>query len=419
MRRRVVVTGMGVVTPVGIDVDRFWQAHLLGVSGIRREELCHLSGLPCAPVSGRVHPGDVAALRQRPEARGRRWIELATGDAVRQALRQAGLVEPIVVPAAVVTTDVVGTSVPEFRSYIGNLRRMAARVPLDRPSLQRVLGRAREPRLHNVSLLLADLATQLRGPIVPLIVEATCATGARVLAEAARLIEMGMAEVAVAAASSARLTQYIFGTYAQMSAITRWPGPPEEASKPFDRRRDGMVLAEGAGAMVLESSEHAQKRGATPLARLCGWGIVNGGAHPTAPAQALITRTITRALAHAGTSFAEIDAVSTHGTSTRLNDQHESAALRQVFGDRVGQMGFWASKAILGHSSIAAGLIESVAAVLAVREGRIPPVRSCREPDPACGIPFVSESEARPVQRVLKNAFGFGGQYAAIIFARD
>jgi 3-oxoacyl-[acyl-carrier-protein] synthase II len=180
-----------------------------------------------------------------------------------------------------------------------------------------------------------------------------------------------------------------------------------------------MVMGEGAGAMILESERHAAARGAQhAYARVAGTAFVVGSSHPTRPDVDLIALGMGRALARAGVGPDGIDAVNAHGTSTRLNDLEESRAIRMIFGSRTGDLAIAACKSILGHASVAAGIVESIAAVLSMGRGVATPIPTCREPDPACGLPVLSRAEPRPIRGVVKNAFGFGGQYGSAVFVR-
>jgi 3-oxoacyl-[acyl-carrier-protein] synthase II len=216
-----------------------------------------------------------------------------------------------------------------------------------------------------------------------------------------------------------RSNHYVVAQYAQLMALSRWKGAPEFSSTPFDRRRTGMVMNESAGAIVLESAEHAMSRGVHQVHGVVnGWGIAVDTAHITAPSVELVQRVMQRALDESGMTPADIDAINAHGTSTRLNDFTEASALHRVFGERMNEIDVSAVKSLTGHGSAASGVIETVATALTLCRGVVPPVVTCTEPDPECRVRTSLVPVERPVRSVLKNSFGFGGQYASMVFSK-
>jgi 3-oxoacyl-[acyl-carrier-protein] synthase II len=188
---------------------------------------------------------------------------------------------------------------------------------------------------------------------------------------------------------------------------------------PFDKRRSGMVINESAGALVLETGAHARRRGmAAWYAVIGGWGLAVDTEHLTAPSVHAVERVIRAALADSGSTPEDIDTVNAHGTSTRLNDVTEARALHKVFGERMGTLDVCAVKSLTGHGSAASGVVESVVAALTLCRGVVPPVVTCTEPDPACAVKTSLEPVQLPARKVLKNSFGFGGQYASMVFQR-
>jgi 3-oxoacyl-[acyl-carrier-protein] synthase II len=419
MGEPVVITGMGVVTPVGADLESFWRANVEGRSGLRLEERVDFSGIPCGYVDGTLPDETVARLAASPTATQRPWPEVLMLEAVRQALSDAGLEGRQSTRCGLVTGkshSFVGATPAEFDSYARRVREWASRGPDLAAAYEYYLREGARPQLCMPRSLHAELAADLAEEVVPLALEATCTTGLRIIGEAESMLRQGHVEWVVAAASSSRITPYLIGTYAQMMALSRWKSPPELACRPFDKRRDGMVLGEGAGAIIFETAAHAARRGARqPYAQLLGCGFTSGGVHPTRPEERRILRAIEQALATAGVGIEAIDAINAHGTSTKLNDLHEARALHEIFGARLSGVGVSACKSILGHSSIAAGLIESIAAALSIARGTVFPVPSCLDADPACAMPIALQAVQRPVRALLKNAFGFGGQYASLV----
>lgn len=220
-------------------------------------------------------------------------------------------------------------------------------------------------------------------------------------------------------AAVSRNTPYVLSQYGQLMALSRWKGDPARASMPFDKRRTGMVINESAGALVLETAEHAARRGmAQTHAVIGGWGLAVDTSHMTAPRVEMIERVMRTALDEAGAEPDDVDAVNAHGTSTRLNDVTEARALHQVFGERTADLDVSAVKSLTGHGSAASGVVETVVAALTMCRGVVPPVTTCTEPDPACAVRTSLTPVERPVRTVLKNSFGFGGQYASMLFRR-
>lgn len=423
-RPRAVITGLGVVSPVGLDVPTFWDANIKGRSGLSREIRVDTSELPCGFVSGSFSDADLAILEREWARPGRSWPEALLCAAIDQAVREAGLDGGGIGRPALVTAEssaFVGANAKGFATYERLAQRAAAAGAIDREHGLAFFEREGTPETFFFgSQLETEIAARLGRPLVAAqSLEGTCATGLHVVADAARLIETGRADVVIAAASSSRITPYILGTYSQLMALSRWNGEPALASRPFDRNRDGMVLAEAAGCLVLESENHAARRGVTaPYARIGGYGFATSIVHPTAPSPEHVAKVFQLALERSGRRPSDIDVINAHGTSTRLNDLTESRALHEVFGSALDGASVCACKSILGHSSIAASMVESVAVALTFRDNLVPPVPTTLEPDPDCQIRTSVDPIERPVNAVLKNAFGFGGQYGSMVFLR-
>jgi 3-oxoacyl-[acyl-carrier-protein] synthase II len=419
---RILITGMGVATPVGITVRDFWQAALDGRSGLRLNPHVDMRGLPCGFVVGAMPEELKHELRSSPGAQGRSWLEIPGPHAFEQALADAGHPERSSARWAAVTAEV---SVPFWGDEVEleSWRRSVSACRQTGWELSQVYAHydreGPHPQTAPASHLHLDIQQALARPIVAMGLDATCTSGVRTLAEAVRLVRLGRADIALAVASSTRLTSFLAGTYAQMLALSCWKEPPEQACKPFDQRRDGMVPGEGAAALVIESEEHATRRGAPhAYASILGSGFATGGAHPTQPDADCVAVAIERGLANAGLDTRAIDAVNAHGTSTRLNDLNEAMALHKVFGPRVPELGLSACKSIIGHTSHASGLVETVIAALTLEHGLVPGIPTCLEPDPECNLPVSRTTVARPMRVLLKTAFGFGGQYGALLLGR-
>jgi 3-oxoacyl-[acyl-carrier-protein] synthase II len=233
------------------------------------------------------------------------------------------------------------------------------------------------------------------------------------------MLQLGKADFVVVSASVSRSTPYVLSQYGQLMALSRWKGDPAQASMPFDKRRTGMVINESAGALILETAEHARRRGVEEVhAVIGGWGLAVDTVHVTAPQVEAVERVMRTAIDQAGLAPSDIDTVNAHGTSTRLNDATEAKAMHKVFGQRMSELDVCAVKSLTGHGSAASGVIESAVAALELCRGVVPPVVTCTEPDPACDVKTNLTPVVRPLTTVLKNSFGFGGQYASMAFLR-
>lgn len=424
MKNEVVITGMGVVTPIGATVEEFWAANLRGKSGLRQETRMDLSDLPCGWVGGSI-PDDIKESVQSQWGRAdRSWGDAMMHACVDQALNDAQFQGGLARPAGLVWSRVwpgASGSFPE--DYVTHMKNVAARYKAlgnDQEALIAHL-RAGPIPLETIdrSAFVTEMAVRLDSPLISTRLEATCSGGLRAIAEAARLLQTGKVDFAVVAVSVSRSNHYVISQYAQLMALSRWQGAPELASTPFDKRRTGMVMNESAGALVLEAAEHARRRGVKKVyAVVSGWGIAADTAHITAPRVEMVERVVRTALEQSKMTPDDIDAINAHGTSTRLNDLTEATALHRVFGEGMKTIDVSAVKSLTGHGSAASGVVESVVAALTLCRGVIPPVVTCTEPDPECNVKTSLTPIERPVNTVLKNSFGFGGQYASMVFTR-
>jgi 3-oxoacyl-[acyl-carrier-protein] synthase II len=249
-----------------------------------------------------------------------------------------------------------------------------------------------------------------------------CATGGHALGEASEIIRRGDADVMVAGGAEAGIFEALIGGFAAMRALSTRNGDPAGASRPFDEGRDGFVCGEGAGIVVLETLEHAEARGATPLAELVGYGATADASHITLPAPGGIgaVRAARRALEKAGMTPTDIDHVNAHATSTPEGDRAELQAIRTIFGDDAGRISITANKSMIGHTLGAAGAIEAIVTILSMREGCVPPTINLTDPDPeAEGLDLTPGRASRhEIRAALSNSFGFGGQNTALVLTR-
>jgi 3-oxoacyl-[acyl-carrier-protein] synthase II len=344
-------------------------------------------------------------------------------DAVDQALNDAQCKEPVARSCGLVwvkSCPSSGSSPEEYETY---MKHQAERywAAGDDPAevIRYIRAQASAPGAVNVSNFPTEISIRLGAPVLAVRLEATCAGGLRAIVEAARLIKMGKVDFVVVAASVIRRNHYVMSQYGQLMALSRWKGHPAQASTPFDRRRSGMVISEAAGALVLESAEHAKARGVNEVhAILGGWGLAVDTSHVTAPRLDMIERVMRTALHESELEADDVDTINAHGTSTRLNDITEARALHNVFGERMAAIDVCAVKSLTGHGSGASGIIESIVAALTLCRGIVPPVVTCTEPDPECNVKTHLTPAERPISTVIKNSFGFGGQYASMIFKR-
>ncbi len=407
---RVVVTGMGVVSPVGNSVAAFWEALLAGRSGVGPIRRFDASALRCR-IAGEVKGFDITAYLPEKEARRfDRFCHFALAAAV-EAVRQAGLSADSVNPERVGV--LVSSGVGGLESTQENIRLLVERGPNRLPPL-------------TVPIMIPDMASGMlsihfgfSGP--NLAVVTACASATHSIGEAYWLIRRGDADAMVAGGTEAGLVAVGVGGFASMRALSTRNDDPEHASRPFDRDRDGFVPAEGAGVLVLERLDHARARGAEILAEVVGYGLSGDAYHITAPdpeARAA-ARCVRMALARAGVSPEEIGYVNAHGTSTPLNDRTETLALKLALGQTAYRIPVSSTKSMTGHALGAAGGLESVVCVQAIRQGVVPGTMNYETPDPDCDLDYVPNAcREVPVALALNVSFGFGGHNAALVFRR-
>ncbi|HYX43878.1 MAG TPA: beta-ketoacyl-ACP synthase II [Acidimicrobiales bacterium] len=405
-RRRVVVTGTGAVTPLGTDVDGTWEAMLAGRSGVAAIARFDPSGLPVR-FAAEVRGLDPAAhFGVRDARRLDRFAQLGLV-AARQALAQSGLD----VSAAPERVGVV------FGSGLGGVTTLAEQVGVlaDRGP-KRVSPFLVPMMMANMVTGQIAIETGARGPSSCPVT--ACAASATAIGEAADLIRLGRADAVVAGGAEAAVTPVCMAAFAQMKALSTRNDDPAAASRPFDADRDGFVVGEGGGALVVEDLEHARGRGATVLAEVLGYGATSDAHHLTAPdpAGAGAAAAMRAALADAALPAEAVDYVNAHGTSTPLNDRTEALAIREVLGTGVAVS---STKSVTGHLLGAAGAVEAVACTRVLATGSVPPTANLAHPDPLVGLDLVAgEAREVPVRVVLSNSFGFGGHNVTLVLGR-
>ena len=405
--RRVVVTGIGPVTPVGVGVKEFWASLVAGRSGIRRIERFDPSGLP-VQIAGEVPNFDPTAWMGAKEARRTDRVTHFAVAAARLAWEDAG--EPRVDPTR--TGVVFSTGIGGIESLLRQHEVFLERGP-DRVSPFMV------PQLMpNAAAGHVAMAFGFTGPNE--CITTACAAGAHAVGEAYRLIRYGLADVCIAGGSEAAVLPLCISGFAQMQALTRNPDPAT-ASRPFDRDRDGFVMAEGAGALVLETADRALARGARIYAEVAGFGQSADAHHITAPEPEGIGAVLaTQAcLEDAGEPPEAVDYINAHGTSTPLNDAAETRAIKKALGDHAYRAAVSSTKSMTGHMVGAAGAVEAAVCALAITDGIIPPTTNYLTPDEECDLDYVpNRARNRQVRLALSNAFGFGGHNAVVALRR-
>jgi 3-oxoacyl-[acyl-carrier-protein] synthase II len=409
-RTPIVITGMGCISPLGNDVDSSWRAAVAGQSGVAPIQAFDASGHE-TQFAAEVKGFDPDALLGRRLARRMdRFTQFAVA-ATQQALTHAGLV------IDEHNRDRVGVLVGTGIGGIG--------------TLLTEVEHARQAGLRRVSpflvpMMLPDTASGqiaiVFGPRGPnMAVVTACATGGNAIGEAAELIRRGAADVMIAGGAEAAILPLTLAGFNVMDAISRRNDDPTAASRPFDRDRDGFVMGEGAGVLILESLEHARLRGAVQLAELTGYAATNDAYHLSAPAEngAGAAACMQLALESAGLQPADIGYINAHGTSTRLNDVSETAAIKTAMGEHAYRVPISSTKSTTGHLFGAAGALEAIFCVQALVEGILPPTINYTTPDPACDLDYVPNTARRAAPRhTLSNSFGFGGHNACLVISR-
>ena len=412
MQRRVVVTGVGLVTPLGTGVEKTWSGILAGQSGIGP-----ITRFDCSAhktkIAGEIRDFDPEQwLPKKSIRRLDPFIHYAVG-AARMAWEMSGLPLPLEGEAANLAGCITGTGIGGMQTLEETYFTLAQKGP-DKVSpffVPKIIG--------NMAPGEISMEFNLRGPNLCLCT--ACAAGSHAIGEAMKVIQRGAAEVIVCGGSEAIVTQITVAGFNAARALSTRNDEPTRASRPFEKDRDGFVMSEGAGMMVLESLESATARGATILAELVGYGLTSDAHHMTAPdpeGDGFI-RCMRMALQDAGLKPEDIDHINAHGTSTDLNDVTETKAIKAVFGDHAYKMGVSSTKSMIGHMLGATGGVEAVFAVLSLRDQVMPPNINYETPDPACDLDYVPNlKRAAELERVLSNSFGFGGTNDCLIFAR-
>lgn len=407
---RVVVTGMGAITPLGNNVGEFWEGLKAGRSGIRRVEGFDAGEYPCK-VGGEVAGFDPTDWMDAKDAkRNDRYTQFAVG-AARMAMADAGIeVKSLADPVrfgCIIGSGIGGLDTIEkqtFRLWKSGPRKVS---PFMIPML-----------ITNMASGVVAIEVGAKGPNYGIV--SACATAGHSIGDSLRILRAGEADVMLAGGSEASITPLGYAGFCNMKAMgTGFNEEPERASRPFDAQRDGFIMGEGAGILVLETLEHAQARGARILGEVAGHAATCDAYHITSPDPEGVglQACIRNAMADAGVEPEEVDYINAHGTSTPYNDKTESVAIRVVFGEGADRLKVSSTKSMTGHLLGAAGGIEAIACIQTIREGILPPTMNYEHADPDCDLDYVpNAAQEKTVRVAMSNNLGFGGHNASLVF---
>ena len=405
--RRVVITGLGVITPVGNDLETFWKSLKQGKSGIGRITAFDISQYDCQ-IAGEVKNFDPKPFFKNPKdvRRTDRFVHLAMA-AAKMSIQDSG------VDLEKVNRDRFGTIIS---SGIGGLKTLE-----DQFTVLMNKGPSRTSPF-TIPMLISNMASGvismefgLRGPNMCIVT--ACATSNNSIGESWRMIKFGDADIFLAGGSEASVVELGLAGFSAMRALSRRNDQPERASRPFDRDRDGFVMSEGSGVCVVEELEHAKKRGAKIYCEITGYGVTADAHHMTAPPDdgEGAARAMKLALDHAKLSPGDVDYINAHATSTGLGDISETKAIKRVFGDQT-KVSISATKSMTGHILGGAGAVEMAACAMAIRDGIIPPTINLENPDPECDLDYTpNKAKEKKVRVIMNNSFGFGGHNATLV----
>ncbi len=410
MKRRVVVTGLGAVTSIGIGKDNFLKGLYEGRSGISRISLFDPAEFS-VQIAGEVKDFNPEDYFDKKEIRRLDRVEEFAFVAAKEAIEDSGL-------------DVESEDKERIGVYvtsgIGGLTSLSEQFNVLKERGPRRVSPFLITQLI-IDAIPAYIALQYGFKGATLSAVAACASATQTIGEAMLAIQRGDLDVIVAGGADAPIVELAVAAFASMRALSKRNDSPETASRPFDKTRDGFVMGEGSGILVLEELEHAKKRGAHIYAELAGYGTTTDAYHTTAPDPTVtqIKRSMLMAIESAGVDKNDIDYINAHGTSTPLNDKYETKAIKEIFGDRAYQIPVSSTKSMIGHLLGASGAAESVATVLTIDKGIIFPTINYSEPDPECDLDYVpNKPREKEVHVALKNSFGFGGHNVSLIFKK-
>jgi len=410
--RRVVVTGLGVVSPVGNTVDDFWKSILEGKSGVRRLAQFDPEPFTCkiAAEIKDFNPSQYLSLKEMK--RMDRFTQFAVV-AAKMAVADSKI--DLSKEDCNRIGVIIGSGIGGLNTVESEHRQYISLGPEKGPS--RISPFLIPMLIVNMASGLVSIALGLKGPNSA--VATACATGNHSIGDALRVIQLGEADAMVCGGSEAAITPMGFGGFCALKALsTAYNNEPERASRPFDKNRDGFVMGEGAGVIMIEELEHAIKRNATIYCEIAGYGASGDAYHMTAPDPAGDggVRCMNAALKNAGLRPEDIDYINAHGTSTNYNDKIETLAIKKVFGDHARKLAVSSTKSVMGHLLGAAGGVELIVCALALKHGIMPPTINYETPDPECDLDYIpNKPRSAKIRAALSNALGFGGHNASII----
>lgn len=409
-QRRVVVTGLGAITSLGLDVDTFWSNITAGKSGISRIERVDVSDIP-TQIAAEIKDFDIEQYMSRREAmrldRSSQYFWAAT----QQALQDAGISYEEDDPEALRAGVLAGTGIGGVETFEEQFNILSTRGP------NRMAPTGIAMIISNMAGGVVSIDFNLYGPNSTVVT--ACAASANAIGDAAQVIKRGIADVMVAGGGEASITRFAVGGFSQARALSKRNDDPEGASRPFDLDRDGFVMGEGASVLILEEYEHAKARGAHIYGEVLGYGMSADGYHITLPRPggAGAARAMQAAVEDAGLEASDLDYINAHGTSTPANDKTETSAIKLAFGEAANDIAISSTKSMTGHLLGAAGAIESLVCLLAIRDGIIPPTINYETPDPECDLDYVPNvARHAEVRTAMTNSFGFGGHNVSLVF---
>jgi 3-oxoacyl-[acyl-carrier-protein] synthase II len=400
---------MGVVTALGSDLDTFWNNLVAGKSGVTRIESFDTSEFP-TQIAAEIKDFNPEHYMDKKDARRMdRFVQFAVA-ATRMAVRDAGLE-----PGSNIDPERIGVMVGSGIGGLGTWEEQY-RILLEKGP-KRVSPFFIPMMIANMASGQISILTGAKGPNSTAVT--ACATGTHSIGDSFKLIQRGDADAMICGGAEAAIRPIGFAGFCSMRAMSTRNDEPEKASRPFDAERDGFVMGEGSGVLVLESLEHALKRGARIYAEVIGYGMSGDAYHMTEPDPDGAARCMTRAIKDAGIAPEAIDYINAHGTSTPIGDRSETAAIKQTFGDHAYKLAVSSTKSMTGHLLGAAGGIEAVILALTLKNGVIAPTINLENPDPECDLDYVPNAARKSdVRTGLSNSFGFGGHNATIVMRK-
>jgi len=412
--RRVVVTGMGALTPIGNDVGAYWDGLVNGRSGIDRITLFDPVNV-ASKVAGEVRGFDADAVMPKKEVRRNdRYVHYAWA-ATAEAMRDAGLENPVTDEALAWRTGaIIGSGIGGINTMIRDI------IEAHDEGINRIGPFLVTAMIPDMAAGYVAIYANARGPNYATV--SACSSSNHAIGDSLNLIRRGDADVMIAGGAEAGIGEIPVGAFCAMRALsTKSNDDPPRASRPFDAERDGFVMGDGAGILVLEALDHARARGATIHAEVVGYGATDDASHITLPAPGGrgAVESMRVAIADAGITTADVDYINAHGTSTPPNDRSETAAIKTLFGERAYRIPVSSTKSMTGHLMGAGGGIEAIACIQALKEGIVPPTINLEHPDPDCDLDYVPHEARRAELAIaMSNSFGFGGHNATLVFRR-